>query len=115
MGSKRIEFLRGTLDMLILTTLNQEELHGYAIAERIKLISKDVLEIDEGSLYPALQRMLARGWIRARWGASENNRRARYYKLTAKGRRELENEVSSFERLANAIFRVVRSGQEKMI
>ena len=109
MGSKRIEFLRGTLDMLILTTLQQDELHGYAIAERIKLVSRDVLEIDEGSLYPALQRMLSRNWIRARWGTSENNRRARYYKLTAKGRRQLEDEVSAFERLAGAIFRVVRS------
>jgi transcriptional regulator len=109
MGSKRIEFLRGTLDMLILTTLQQGELHGYAIAERIKLVSRDVLEIDEGSLYPALQRMLSRSWIRARWGTSENNRRARYYKLTAKGRRQLEDEVSAFERLAGAIFRVVRS------
>jgi PadR family transcriptional regulator len=109
MGKKRIEFLRGTLDMLIMTALSQEELHGYAIAQKIKLVSKDVLEIDEGSLYPALQRMLARGWIRARWGASENNRRACYYKLTAKGRRQLGEEVSSFERLANAIFRVVLS------
>ena len=109
MGSKRIEFLRGTLDMLILTMLSQEELHGYAVAERIKLVSRDVLEIDEGSLYPALQRMLARGWIKARWGTSENNRRARYYKLTPKGRRQLDDEVSSFERLASAIFRVVRS------
>src|SRR5437762_12073627 len=109
MGSKRIEFLRGTLDMLILTMLSQEELHGYAVAERIKLVSRDVLEIDEGSLYPALQRILARGWIKARWGTSENNRRARYYKLTPKGRRQLDDEVSSFERLASAIFRVVRS------
>ena len=109
MGTKRIEFLRGTLDMLILTTLTQEELHGYAIAERIKLVSRDVLEIDEGSLYPALQRILARGWISARWGTSENNRRARYYKLTSKGRRQLEDEISSFERLAGAIFRVVRN------
>jgi PadR family transcriptional regulator, regulatory protein PadR len=109
MGSKRIEFLRGTLDMLILTTLQQEELHGYAIADKIKLVSRDVLEIDEGSLYPALQRMLGRGWIKARWGTSDNNRRARYYKLTAKGRRQLEDEVSAFERLAGAIFRVVRS------
>jgi PadR family transcriptional regulator, regulatory protein PadR len=110
MGSKRIEFLRGTLDMLILTTLSQDELHGYAIADRIKLVSKEVLEIDEGSLYPALQRMLSRGWIKARWGTSENNRRARYYKLTPKGRRQLDDEVSSFERLASAIFRVVRTG-----
>jgi PadR family transcriptional regulator PadR len=109
MGRKRIEFLRGTLDMLILTVLNQEELHGYAVAERIKLVSQDVIEIDEGSLYPALQRMLARGWITARWGSSENNRRARYYKVTPKGRRQLTDEVSSFERLAGAIFRVVRS------
>jgi PadR family transcriptional regulator PadR len=114
MGSKRIEFLRGTLDMLILTTLNQDELHGYAVADRIKIVSKEVLEIDEGSLYPALQRMLARGWIRARWGTSENNRRARYYKLTPKGRRQLDDEVSSFERLADAIFRVVRSNPEKL-
>jgi len=108
--NKRIEFLRGTLDMLILTALSQEELHGYAVAQRIKVVSKDVLEIDEGSLYPALQRMLARGWIKARWGTSENNRRARYYKLTPKGRRQLQDEVSSFERLAAAIFRVVRNG-----
>ena len=114
MGSKRIEFLRGTLDMLILTTLSRDELHGYAIADRIKLISKEVLEIDEGSLYPALQRMLARGWIKARWGASENNRRARYYRLTSKGRRQLADEVSAFERLAGAIFRVVKTRQGEL-
>src|SRR5262245_29440163 len=114
MGKKRIEFLRGTLDMLILTALSHEELHGYAVAERIKLVSKDVLEIDEGSLYPALQRMLARGWIRARWGTSENNRKARYYKLTPKGRRQLADEVSAFERLAGAIFRVVKTRQGEL-
>src|SRR5688572_7945770 len=114
MGRKRIEFLRGTLDMLILTTLTRETLHGYAIGERIKLISRDVLEIDEGSLYPALQRMLARGWVTARWGTSENNRRARYYKLTVKGRRQLADEVSAFERIAGAIFRVVKTGQGEL-
>jgi len=101
----------GTLHLLILRTLARaEEMHGFEIAEAIERGSSDVFVVEEGSLYPALQRMLARGWIKARWGTSENNRRARYYKLTPKGRRQLQDEVSSFERLAAAIFRVVRNG-----
>jgi PadR family transcriptional regulator, regulatory protein PadR len=94
--------------MLILKTLRRGgELHGYAIAESIEQISGDVLQVEEGSLYPALQRMLRKGWVTAEWGTTEGNRRARYYRLTALGRKQLEIEVSQFERVIGAIHRVL--------
>ena len=98
----------GTLQMLILKTLQRGPLHGYAIAQRIHLISEDVLKVEEGSLYPALQRMLIKGWAVAEWRQSENNRRARYYTLTPDGRKQLSRELREFERVIAAIGRVIQ-------
>lgn len=97
------ELLPGTLDMLVLRTLTREPLHGYGIAQRVKELSKDVLHVGESSLYPALQRLLLDGFVKAKWGTSENNRRARYYTLTAAGRRHLAAEEEEFERIVGAI------------
>ena len=112
MGSdaKKTELVPGTLDMLILKTLerNDEPMHGYGVARYIKQISGDVLQVEEGSLYPALQRLALKGWVKSEWGPSENNRRARYYKLTAAGRKQLKREVADFERVLEAILRVVQ-------
>lgn len=106
----RDEIPPGTLYMLILRTLAREgELHGYEIASSIQRASKDVLQVEEGSLYPALQRMLIKGWVTAKWGATPENRRARYYRLTAAGRKRLEAEVSQFERVMGAIVRVLET------
>ena len=93
----------GALPMLILRVLHSGSLHGYAIAQRIQQISREVLRVQQGSLYPALHRLEYRGWIRAQWGASENNRRARFYSLTAAGRKQLEAELANWDRLAGAI------------
>src|ERR1700737_1606952 len=93
------DLLPGTLYMLILRTLSAAPLHGYAIARRIKDASADGLLVEDGSLYPALNRMLVKGWLAAEWGISENNRRARFYRLTAEGRKQLERESSQFDRL----------------
>ena len=103
------EFLPGTLYMLVLQSVARGPLHGYAIARRIKDTSANALEIEDGSLYPALNRMLVKGWLKAEWGTSENNRRARFYKLTPDGRQELEREAKQFERLVLAIRRVMRT------
>jgi len=103
MSPQRIDLPQGTLDLLILRTLALEPQHGWAISERVQQISSDVLQIQQGSLYPALHRLERRGWIKARWGASENNRRAKYYKLTSAGRRQLESEVGEWKRIALAI------------
>jgi PadR family transcriptional regulator, regulatory protein PadR len=108
MGEDRIDLLQGTLDLLILKTLALEPAHGFGIAERIRQVSRDVLRVQQGSLYPALHRLESRGWIRARWGLSENNRKARFYELTAAGRRQLEAETETWERLAAAIQQVLR-------
>ena len=104
----RTELLPGTLDLLLLKTLSLEPMHGYGIALRIKQISKDVLQIEEGTLYPALQRLLVNGWVKAEWRRTENNRRARY-QLTATGRRQLEAESKTFDRLMNAMVRVMEA------
>ena len=101
------DLLPGTLDLLILRTLVAGELHGYGIAERLKLLSQDVLQVGESSLYPALQRLLLNGWVKAEWGVSENNRRARFYTLTAAGKKRLSAERQEFERLVFAIQRVL--------
>src|SRR3954447_18711412 len=101
------DLLPGTLDMLILRTLVAGSMHGYGIAERLKLVSEDVLHVGESSLYPALQRLLLNGWVKAEWGASENNRRARFYTLTAAGKKRLGAERAEFERLVFAIQRVL--------
>jgi len=107
--TKKPDLLQGTLDMLILNTLTRAPLHGYAIAQSIKRRSGDVLTVEEGSLYPALQRLLLRGWVKAQWKTTETNRRARYYTLTATGRRQLGNELSQFEEMIAAIGRTLET------
>lgn len=97
------DLLQGTLDMLILQTLAPGREHGWAIAQRIQQMSNDVLQVGQGSLYPALHRLEYKGWIRAEWGASENNRRARFYSLTAAGRKQLDAELKNWDRLAGAV------------
>jgi PadR family transcriptional regulator PadR len=103
----KLELLQGTLDMLVLKTLTEGPLHGYNIVDRIQHLSSDVIHVEEGSLYPALHRMERRGWIVADWGYSENNRRAKFYKLTRTGRKQLENELSTWSRISHAITSVV--------
>jgi len=99
----------GTLDMLVLTTLvRRSELHGFEIAEAIERASTDVLRVEEGSLYPALQRMLVKGWIAGEWSRTDENRRARYYRLTAAGRRELNRQIEAYQRVTGAIARVLQ-------
>lgn len=101
------EILPGTLDLLILRTLAPGPKHGYGIAQRLRQVSDDVLQVGESSLYPALQRLLLNGWVKGEWGASENNRRARYYTLTAAGRKQLASEREEFARMAAAIQKVL--------
>src|SRR5881392_719127 len=103
------DLLPGTLDLLILRTLVAGSLHGYGIAERLKILSQEVLQVGESSLYPALQRLLLNGWVKAEWGASENNRRARYYTLTTAGRKQLDSEQHEFDRMVIAIRRVLET------
>jgi len=105
----RPELLQGTLDLLILKTLSRGTLHGYGISQDIQRVSEDVLQVEEGSLYPALQRLQNRGWVTSAWQQSPLNRRARYYSLTAAGRRQLELEETSFEEMIRAITRVLRT------
>ena len=105
---KPTDLIQGTLDLLILRTLTLEPLHGWAIAKRIRQISNDVLQVHQGSLYPALHRLEGRGWIRAEWRESEKHRRAKYYTLTKTGRRRLEREEADWERLSAAIALVLR-------
>jgi transcriptional regulator len=102
------DLLPGTLDLLILRTLQNDPLHGWAIAERIQQVSQDVLQVNQGSLYPALHRLEHEGWIEAEWRVSELGRRAKYYRLTASGRRQLAIELSAWERMSVAIGRVVK-------
>ena len=102
------ELLPGTLYMMILRTLRHGPLHGYAIARRIKDWSNGDLQIEDGSMYPALNRMLVKGWLKAEWGTSENNRRARFYRLTPEGRKQLDKESSAFDRMVRAIQLVMR-------
>lgn len=106
MPAKR-DLLPGTLDMLVLKTIAAGPLHGYGIAQHIKLLSRDVLQVDEGSLYPALQRMRQRGWLKAEWGVTPNNQRARYYTITPAGRKQLGEETAGFASLVDAIQRVM--------
>jgi transcriptional regulator len=104
----RLDLLQGTLDLLILRTLQTGPMHGWAISERIQQISKDVLQVNQGSLYPALHRLEHQGWIKAEWGISELDRRARFYRLTGPGRKQLELETDQWERLTSAIGRVLQ-------
>jgi transcriptional regulator len=103
MGNERVDLPQGTLDLLILRTLALEPQHGWAISERIQQVSRDVLQVPQGSLYPALHRLERRGWIKAEWGTSENNRRAKYYMLTRKGRKQLAAEADSWRKLTTAV------------
>lgn len=103
----RMDLPQGTLDLLILRTLALEPQHGWAVSERIQQISSDVLRVQQGSLYPALHRLERRGWIKARWGTSENNRRAKYYELTKTGRRQLEVETDAWDKLTAAVAQVL--------
>src|SRR4029077_2053444 len=105
---ERIELLQGTLDLLILRTLRWGPAHGHAIAKAIEFRSEDVLQVEQGSLYPALHRLIKRRWITAEDGTSENNRRAKFYRLTARGRRQLTAETSKWNKLAGAIARILR-------
>ena len=111
MGEPKDEpaFLPGTLDMLVLKTVSRGAMHGYSIAQYIQRASHDVLRVEEGALYPALHRLEVRGWLNAEWGTSDNNRRAKFYRLTALGRRELENEAEYWERVAAAVTRVMQT------
>ena len=109
MASGKRDLLPGTLDMLILRTLSVSPMHGYGIAQHIKRLSRDVLQVEEGSLYPALQRLRQRGWLKAEWGQTPNNQRARYYTITAKGREQLGQEEAGFGELVAAIQRVLRA------
>jgi PadR family transcriptional regulator, regulatory protein PadR len=109
MADKKIDLPQGTLDLLLLRTLALGPQHGWAISERIHQISSDVLLIQQGSLYPALHRLERRGWVQAKWGTSENNRRAKYYELTKTGREQLERETDSWKKLAAAVARVIES------
>jgi transcriptional regulator len=101
------ELIPGTLDMLILKAVSRGALHGYAIAQYIQRVSEDVLRVEEGALYPALHRLEVRGWLKAEWGVSDHNRRAKFYRLSALGRRELDREASDWQRVAAAVSRVM--------
>lgn len=112
MPEPRIDLPQGTLDLLILKTIALGPQHGWAISERIQQISQDVLTVQQGSLYPALHRLERRGWIKAQWGASENNRRAKYYELTRIGRKQLETEAGAWRKLAAAMAQVLDMSEE---
>lgn len=109
---ERIELLQGTLDLLVLRTLAPGPAHGHAIAKTIERQSEDVLQVEQGSLYPALHRLIKRGWISAEEGVSENNRRAKFYRLTARGRKQLHAETTRWEKLARAIANVLKPAGE---
>jgi PadR family transcriptional regulator PadR len=110
---ERIELLQGTLDLLILRTLRLGPAHGHAVAKAIECNSEDVLQVEQGSLYPALHRLIKRGWISVEEGTSENNRRAKFYKLTPKGRKQLELETRKWDKLAGAIARILRPTRQE--
>jgi PadR family transcriptional regulator PadR len=107
MAGQHIDLPQGTLDLLILKTLGLEAQHGWAISERIQQISSNVLQVQQGSLYPALHRLERRGWIKAHWGVSENNRKAKYYALTRAGRKQLEADADSWRKLSTAVAQVL--------
>jgi PadR family transcriptional regulator, regulatory protein PadR len=109
MAQERIDLPQGTLDLLILRTLLSGPQHGWAISERVQQVSSDVLRIQQGSLYPALHRLERRGWVKAKWGTSDNNRRAKYYELTRAGQRQLEAETESWRKLTAAVAQILES------
>ena len=109
MAKVRTDLMQGTLELLILKTLSRDSMHGYGIAQRIHAAVDDLLKIEDGSLYPALYRMEERGWITSEWGASENNRRAKFYKLTRAGRKQLAGECANWERVSQAVTRILET------
>jgi len=109
MNKSNVDLLQGTLDMLVLKTLQREPLHGWGISQQIQQISRDVLQVNQGSLYPALHRLARQGLIAAEWGTSDNNRRAKYYRLTEPGRKRLEAESRNWERLAGAVTAIMQT------
>ena len=109
MANTRTDLMQGTLELLILKTLSREQMHGYGIAQRIHEAVDDLLKVEDGSLYPALYRMEERGWIASEWGVSENNRRAKYYKLTRAGRQQLAAQSINWERISKAVMRVLKA------
>jgi transcriptional regulator len=108
MAGKKAELLKGTLDMLILQTLTLQPMHGYAVAQHIGRLSEDVLSVEQGSLYPALERLQKKGWVTSKWGESPTGRQARYYTITAAGRRQLGEQLAAFDQVSLAIARVLR-------
>ena len=111
MESQKSDLLQGTLDVLILKIVALEPIHGYGIAQRIRQISKDVLQVQQGSLYPALHRLEKRGWLRAHWGEAESGREAKFYALTAVGRKQLEAETANWDRLSEAVSLILRTAE----
>lgn len=109
MANARTDLMQGTLELLILKTLSRDSMHGYGIAQRIHEAVDDLLRIEDGSLYPALYRMEERGWVTSEWGVSENNRRAKFYKLTRAGRKQLNGESANWERVSQAITRILQT------
>ena len=109
MAKQKADLLQGTLDMLILKALSTGAMHGYGVGQRIELLAEEMLRVEEGSLYPALYRLEERGWISSEWGTSDNNRRARFYKLTARGRRQLGVEEENWRRLVLAVGKVMQT------
>ena len=109
MANARTDLMQGTLELMILKTLSRNAMHGYGIAQRIHEAADDLLKIEDGSLYPALYRMEERGWIASDWGVSENNRRAKFYKLTRAGRKQLDAESANWQRISQAITRILRT------
>ena len=109
MANERTDLLQGTLELLILNTLARESMHGYGIVQRIQQAAEDLLKVEDGSLYPALYRMEERGWIKSEWGVSENNRRAKFYKLTKTGQRQLEAQRANWNRISKAVSRILQA------
>ncbi|HEV3469701.1 MAG TPA: PadR family transcriptional regulator [Pyrinomonadaceae bacterium] len=109
MARQKTDLLQGTLDLLVLKTLQSGPTHGWDIAQRIQQVSEDVLQVNQGSLYPALHRLEEQGWITSEWGASENNRRAKFYRLTAAGRKQLQTEAETWERFSLAVSRILQT------
>lgn len=109
MANARTDLMQGTLELLILKTLSRDAMHGYGIAQRIHEAVEDLLKVEDGSLYPALYRMEERGWISSDWGVSENNRRAKFYKLTRKGKKQLDSEAANWERVSQAVTRILQT------
>jgi len=108
-GESKSDLLQGTLDMLILRTLQTGPMHGWGISQRIQQVSGDVLQVNQGSLYPSLHRLEQQGWIAAQWGVSDNNRRAKYYRLTKAGRRQLVEQIANWDRLSAAVARILQT------